>query len=56
MKSKFGELYYSTQSGQRNSDATIFRGSHRSCSIKKVLLNILQNLQENTCVEVSFLK
>ena len=25
------------------------------CSVKKVLIEILQNLQENTCVRVSFL-
>ena len=27
----------------------------RSCSVKKVFLEILQNLQKNTCVKVSFL-
>ena len=27
----------------------------RMCSVKKVLLKILQNSQENTCVKVSFL-
>ena len=32
------EPYYSRQSGQANSDDTFFRGSHRSCSLKKVLL------------------
>ena len=30
-----GELYYSTQSGQTIYDDTIFRDSHRSCSIKE---------------------
>ena len=30
-----GELYYNTQSGQANYDDTIFRDSHRSCSIKE---------------------
>ena len=32
-----------------------FRSSHRRCSIKKVLLEITQNSQENTCAKVSFL-
>ena len=27
----------------------------RKCSVKKVFLEILQNSQENTCAEVSFL-
>ena len=27
----------------------------RKCSVKKVLLEILQNLQESTCARVSFL-
>ena len=31
------------------------RSSHWRCSIKKVLLKISQNPQENTCVRVSFL-
>ena len=30
-----GELYYNTQSSQANYDDTIFRDSHRSCSIKE---------------------
>ena len=30
-----GELYYSHRSGQPNFDDPIFRGSHRSCSVKK---------------------
>ena len=32
------------------------RGKHiiRRCSVKKVLFKISQNLQENTCAEVSF--
>ena len=38
------EPYYSPQSDELNSDDTIFRGSHRSCSLTK----------ENTCVGVSF--
>ena len=29
------ELYYSPKSGQPNCDDTIFRGSLRSCSVKK---------------------
>ena len=33
----------------------IGRSSHRRCSIKKVLLKISQNWQENTCDGVSFL-
>ena len=32
-----------------------FRSSHRRCSIKKVLLKISQNSQENACARVSFL-
>ena len=31
------------------------RSSHRKCSIKKMLLNILQKSQENTCPKISFL-
>ena len=31
------------------------RSSHQRCPIKKVFLEILQNLQENTCARVSFL-
>ena len=33
----------------------IDRSSHRKCSVRKVFLEISQNLQENTCVRVSFL-
>ena len=47
-------LNYSPQSDQPNSDHTIFRGSHWSCSLKKVFLKILQNSQEKTCVVVAF--
>ena len=43
-------------SGQPNSDGTLFRGSHCSCSIKKVFLKILQNSQGSTCVGVSSFK
>ena len=32
-----------------------FRSSHRRCSMKKVLLTISQNSQNNTCDRVSFL-
>ena len=32
-----------------------FRSSRPECSVKKVLLEILQNSQENTCARVSFL-
>ena len=31
------------------------RSSHRRCSVSKVVLEISQNLQENTCVGASFL-
>ena len=37
---------------------TLFKGTEavaRRCSVKKKCLNILQNLQENTCARVSFL-
>ena len=34
----------------------MFKSSYRRCSIKKLLLKILQISQENTCVRVSFLK
>ena len=34
--------------------STMNRSSHRRCSVKKVLLEILQNSQENTCSRVSF--
>ena len=33
-----------------------FRSSHRRCSVKKVFLEISQNLQENTYARVSFSK
>ena len=48
-----GKSYYSPQNGQPNSDAIIFRGSHWSCSVKRVL-KFWQNSQKNTCVRVSF--
>ena len=50
-----GKSYYNPQSGQQNRNDTIFRGSYQSCSIKKVLLNILQNSQESSFVRVYFL-
>ena len=31
------------------------RSRHRRCSIEKLFLKILQNSQENTCIEVSYL-
>ena len=31
----------------------LFRNSHRRCSVKKVFLEISQNLQENTCARHS---
>ena len=31
------------------------RSSHQKCSMKKGVLEILQNSQENTCARVSFL-
>ena len=34
---------------------TVFRSIHRMCSVNKVLLEISQNLLENTCPWVSFL-
>ena len=33
----------------------ITRSSHQRCSVKKVFLEISQNLQENICARVSFL-
>ena len=48
-----GEPHYSPQNGQPNSDDTVFRGSRRCCSIKKVFLKVLQNSQE-TPVSKSF--
>ena len=32
-----------------------FISSHRSCSVKNVFLEIVQNSQESTCARVSFL-
>ena len=32
-----------------------YRSSHQRCTVKKVLLKISQNSQENTCARVSFL-
>ena len=37
------------------SDQVCYRSSHQKCSIKKLLLKILQYSQENICVGVSFL-
>ena len=34
--------------------ATSYRSSHRSCSVEKMFLQILQNSQESTCTRVSF--
>ena len=48
------EPYHSPQSYLANSDNTIFRGSHQSCSLKKVFLKMLQNSQESTYIGVSF--
>ena len=31
-----------------------FKSSHQRCSVKKMLLEISQNFQENTCARVSF--
>ena len=33
----------------------IFRRRYRRCSVKKAILEILENSQENTCARVSFL-
>ena len=49
----FGQVLIE-KSGQPSTDDTIFRGSHCSCSIKKVFLKFLKNLKENTCIGVSF--
>ena len=48
------EPYHRLQSDQPNSDDTIFRGSHRGYSLKKVFFKILEKSQENACVGVSF--
>ena len=37
------------------SNSSIYRSSHRRCSVKKVFLEISRNSQENTCTRVSFL-
>ena len=34
---------------------TLFKSTHQTCSIKKVLLNFSQDPKGNTCVGVSFL-
>ena len=34
--------------------STSYKSSHRRCSVKKVFLEIWRNIQENTCVKVSF--
>ena len=41
--------------GRCFSSSATFRNSHRSCSVKKVSLDISQNSQENTCAMVTFL-
>ena len=38
-----------------NKDINQYRGSHRECFVKMVVLEISQNSQENTCARVSFL-
>ena len=44
-----GELYYSHRSGQQNFDDTIFRGSHRSCSVKSILKNFVKFRRKHLC-------
>ena len=45
-----GEPYHNPQSGQQNRTDTIFRGSHRSCSIKKsVLKNFTKFTGKHLC-------
>ena len=48
------EPYDSPQSDQANSDDTISRDKNRSCSLKKVFLNTLQNSQERTFLRSLF--
>ena len=53
---KSGSVFINT--ALLNSDPLLtpnFRTSCPECSVKKLFLKILQNLQENTCVRVSFL-
>ena len=53
-----GERVKTKRSNMREGElfacAYTLRSSHRSCSTKKAFLKISQNLQENTCAEVSF--
>ena len=37
-------------------EGALDKSSHRKCSVKMILLEILQNSQENPCARVSFLK
>ena len=39
-----------------SSYSTVYISRHRRCSTKKVLLNISQNSQENTCLSLFFNK
>ena len=44
-----GELYNSLQSGQPSCDDSIFRGIHRSCSVKNVLKNFAKFTRKRLC-------
>ena len=47
---------YSMESGWNSFQITDLEAVARGCSVKKALLEVSQNLQENTCARVSFLK
>ena len=48
-------VYYFVLKATRVFSVPIHRSSHRSCSVKNVFLQILQNSQENTTARDSFL-
>ena len=63
---ELGDLYLDESTGVLTTSALLdyervpsynvrFRSSHQRCSVKKVFLEISENLQENTCARVSFL-
>ena len=45
----WGELYYSLQSGQPSCDDSIFRGIHRSCSVKSIFKNFAKFTRKRLC-------
>ena len=51
-----GEPYYSPQSGQANSDDTIFRGCQRNCAIRKLFIKFCKIHKKTPVSELLFYK